>query len=56
VFEPFFQAEGGTTRRYEGVGLGLTIARELARRMDGELTIASREGAGTTASVLLPAA
>jgi signal transduction histidine kinase len=56
VFEPFFQAERGTTRRYEGVGLGLTIARELARRMDGEVTIASRVGSGTTASVLLPAA
>jgi signal transduction histidine kinase len=56
VFEPFFQAEGGTTRRFEGVGLGLTIARDLARRMAGEVTIASKVGRGTTASVLLPAA
>jgi signal transduction histidine kinase len=56
VFEPFFQAERGTTRRYSGIGLGLSIARTLARRMDGELTIASSEGKGTTASVALPAA
>lgn len=56
VFEPFFQAERGRTRRYSGVGLGLTIARDLARRMDGELTIASEVGSGTTASIRLPAA
>jgi len=56
VFEPFFQAERGTTRRFPGVGLGLTIARDLAQRMNGDVTIASELGAGTTASVLLPAA
>jgi signal transduction histidine kinase len=56
VFEPFFQAERGPTRRFSGVGLGLTIARDLARRMEGEITIASKQGSGTTASVVLPAA
>ena len=56
VFEPFFQAERGSTRRFAGVGLGLTIARELARGMNGQLDIASEEGTGTTASVVLPAA
>jgi signal transduction histidine kinase len=56
VFDPFFQAEHGTTRRYSGVGLGLTIARELAQKMEGDVTIASTVGAGTTVSVLLPAA
>jgi len=56
VFEPFFQADRGTTRRYSGVGLGLTIARDLARRMAGEVTIDSEDGHGTTASVVLPAA
>jgi signal transduction histidine kinase len=55
VFEPFFQADSGTTRQYSGVGLGLTIARDLARRMDGEVTIASEEGKGTSAMVVLPA-
>ena len=33
VFEPFVQGERGTTRRYSGIGLGLSIARTLARRM-----------------------
>jgi signal transduction histidine kinase len=56
VFQPFFQAEQGTARHYDGVGLGLAIARDLARGMDGELNIASEEGTGTTASVMLPAA
>jgi signal transduction histidine kinase len=56
VFDPFFQAERGPTRRFSGVGLGLTIARDLARRMEGEITIASKQGSGTTASVVLPAA
>ena len=56
VFEPFFQANHGTTRKSSGVGLGLTIARDLARRMAGEVTIASKVGSGTTASVVLPAA
>lgn len=56
VFEPFFQAERGRTRRYSGVGLGLTIARDLARRMEGEVTITSEVGSGTTAAVVLPGA
>ena len=56
VFEPFFQTNHGTTRRSAGIGLGLTIARDLARRMDGDVTIASTLGTGTTASVVLPAA
>jgi signal transduction histidine kinase len=56
VFEPFFQADSGTTRQYSGVGLGLTIARTFARRMSGEVTLASEVGKGTTATVVLPAA
>ena len=54
MFEPFFQADSGTTRQYSGVGLGLTIARNLAQRMSGEVTIASEVGKGTTATVVLP--
>jgi signal transduction histidine kinase len=56
VFEPFFQADSSTTRQYSGVGLGLAIARDLARRMGGEVTLESEVGKGTTASVILPAA
>jgi signal transduction histidine kinase len=56
VFEPFFQTEHATTRRVSGIGLGLSIARNLARGMEGEVTLSSEPGRGTTASVLLPAA
>lgn len=55
VFEPFFQVERGTTRRYPGIGLGLAIARELAHAMRGELTIESVVDKGTTATLTLPA-
>ena len=53
VFEPFFQVGHGTTRAHSGVGLGLAIARELARAMGGELRLASEPGRGTTAVVEL---
>ena len=56
VFEPFFQVEAGPTRRYPGIGLGLAIARDLARAMDGEVRLESAVGEGTTISLLLPAA
>lgn len=55
VFEPFFQVEQGTTRRYPGIGLGLAIARDLANAMNGEVRLESTAGQGTTISLLLPA-
>ncbi|HEX9128674.1 MAG TPA: MASE1 domain-containing protein [Gemmatimonadaceae bacterium] len=55
VFEPFFQVEQGTTRRYPGIGLGLAIARDLANAMNGEVRLESMAGQGTTISLLLPA-
>ncbi|MEJ7892577.1 MAG: HAMP domain-containing sensor histidine kinase [Solirubrobacteraceae bacterium] len=51
IFEPFFTASDDGSR---GAGLGLAIASELAERMDGELTAASRPG-GTTFTLVLPA-
>jgi signal transduction histidine kinase len=56
VFEPFFQVERGTTRRYPGIGLGLTIARDLARAMKGDIVLESTPGSGTTITVVLPSA
>ena len=48
VFEPFFQAGSTLNRPVDGLGLGLTIARELARGMGGELLVESEVGVGTT--------
>jgi len=56
VFEPFYQVDRGTTRTYPGIGLGLTITRDLARAMDGDVTVESVAGIGTTVKVILPAA
>jgi signal transduction histidine kinase len=56
VFEPFYQVDGGSTRRYPGFGLGLAIARDFARAMDGDMYVESATGAGTKVSLVLPAA
>jgi CheY-like chemotaxis protein len=55
VFERFRQAEGGTTRRHGGLGLGLAIARHIAEMHGGTIEAASEgEGKGATFTVKLP--
>lgn len=56
IFEPFVQAEEGMSRRFAGIGLGLSIARKIARLHGGDVTLDSRFGVGTTARFELPAA
>ncbi len=53
IFEPFHRASG--TERVVGTGLGLPIARDLTRRMGGDLDVASAPGAGSAFVVALPA-
>jgi signal transduction histidine kinase len=57
VFEPFVQIDRHlTTATQQGVGLGLSISRELARAMRGDLTLQSTEGIGSTFTLTIPVA
>ena len=51
VFKPFVQADGGSTRRYGGNGLGLSIASHIVALMDGRIDVTSAENRGTTFTV-----
>ena len=56
IFERFVQGETGDRRRFGGIGLGLYIARRLARAQGGELTATSRPQGGTVMRLRLPLA
>jgi signal transduction histidine kinase len=56
IFEPFVQLANGLTERRGGVGLGLTISRDLARAMKGDLTVESTVGIGSRFTLRLPRA
>lgn len=47
IFEPFFQANSGSARKYGGTGLGMTIAKEIVNLMGGQIQVDSSPGAGS---------
>jgi signal transduction histidine kinase len=55
IFEPFVQVDTRLTRAQDGVGLGLAISRDLARKMGGDLLVVSTEGQGACFTLRLPA-
>ncbi len=55
IFDPFVQVDQRLVREHPGVGLGLAISRDLARGMDGDLTVASTVGEGSIFTLSLPA-
>lgn len=56
AFTPFWRADSSRTRRTGGVGLGLALARRIARAHGGDVTLTSAPGEGTTARLEVPLA
>ncbi len=54
VFDRFWQADNSSKRKYQGVGIGLALVKELTEIQDGKVSVESQEGQGTTFTIKLP--
>jgi CheY-like chemotaxis protein len=54
IFDSFRQVDSGLSRMYPGLGLGLALARKLATMMQGQVSVASTEGHGSTFTLRIP--
>ena len=54
IYEPFLQRETGLSRRYEGLGIGLSICKGVMQLLGGDITVSSRAGEGTDVLIALP--
>lgn len=54
IFEPFFQVDGTSTRKYEGTGLGLSIVKRIVEAHNGEIKVKSTLNQGSSFFVTIP--
>jgi signal transduction histidine kinase len=54
IFSKFYQADSGATRRFQGIGLGLPIAKAYIEMLGGNISFVSEEGSGSTFRFTLP--
>jgi signal transduction histidine kinase len=54
LFQPFQQLDSGISRKYDGTGLGLSICNKILERTNGQITVESQHGKGSTFIIRLP--